>query len=448
MTRVLWPTRPVPAGLRARYLAEGWWTDETLGGARRSIAAGRARRHREHLVGHAAVARDVRGDPRRRAPARHRACRTPASNRGDVVAFQLPNWREAVVAFYGLAMGGLRPRADRAHLRTQGSPLHPRRERGARLHLGRPLRPRRLPRHRRRCRARRAAEPRAARRRRRPVSRRRARACAESDGTSSTRRHRLRRSSRRRCRCGRSRRRVRARVHVGDDERPQGRDAHATGRCSPSCRTSRVDHARRTEPDGIARHARDRHARRGARADGAGRRHPPHRPLGSGPRARRHARSRRRRGNGRVGVPRQHPRPSRISRPSTHGASGGSASAARRSRSRSGSGLPRTGSRSCGRTGRPSIRRSAGARSTIRPTSATAPTAGPCPGVEIRLVDDDGVDVAPGEAGEIWSRGPDLCVGYTDPALTASRVRRRRLVPHAATWASSTPTASSRSPTG
>ena len=42
----------------------------------------------------------------------------------------------------------------------------------------------------------------------------------------------------------------------------------------------------------------------------------------------------------------------------------------------------------------------------------------PMPGVEIRLVDGDGVDVAPGEAGEIWARGPDLCVGYTDPALS------------------------------
>ena len=40
-------------------------------------------------------------------------------------------------------------------------------------------------------------------------------------------------------------------------------------------------------------------------------------------------------------------------------------------------------------------------------------------GVEIRLVDGDGEPVAVGEPGEIWSRGPDLCLGYTDPALTA-----------------------------
>ncbi|MDT3439201.1 MULTISPECIES: AMP-binding protein [unclassified Pseudofrankia] len=43
----------------------------------------------------------------------------------------------------------------------------------------------------------------------------------------------------------------------------------------------------------------------------------------------------------------------------------------------------------------------------------------PMPGVEIRLLDDDGRPVPLGTAGEIWSRGPDCCVGYTDPELTA-----------------------------
>ena len=42
----------------------------------------------------------------------------------------------------------------------------------------------------------------------------------------------------------------------------------------------------------------------------------------------------------------------------------------------------------------------------------------PRPGVEVRLVDDDGRDVPQGEPGEIWSRGPDRFVGYSDPALT------------------------------
>jgi acyl-CoA synthetase len=41
-------------------------------------------------------------------------------------------------------------------------------------------------------------------------------------------------------------------------------------------------------------------------------------------------------------------------------------------------------------------------------------------GVDLRLVDVDGSDVAPGAPGEILSRGPDLFLGYTDPALTAA----------------------------
>src|SRR4029079_13569790 len=39
------------------------------------------------------------------------------------------------------------------------------------------------------------------------------------------------------------------------------------------------------------------------------------------------------------------------------------------------------------------------------------------PGVELRLVDLDGADVPAGGAGEILSRGPELCLGYTNPTL-------------------------------
>ncbi|HTZ10679.1 MAG TPA: AMP-binding protein [Acidimicrobiales bacterium] len=42
----------------------------------------------------------------------------------------------------------------------------------------------------------------------------------------------------------------------------------------------------------------------------------------------------------------------------------------------------------------------------------------PLEGVELRLLDEDGHEVGPGERGEILSRGPDCCIGYTDPALT------------------------------
>jgi acyl-CoA synthetase (AMP-forming)/AMP-acid ligase II len=44
----------------------------------------------------------------------------------------------------------------------------------------------------------------------------------------------------------------------------------------------------------------------------------------------------------------------------------------------------------------------------------------PLEGVEIRLLDDTGHEVPVGHPGEIWSRGPDCCMGYTDPALTSS----------------------------
>jgi acyl-CoA synthetase (AMP-forming)/AMP-acid ligase II len=44
----------------------------------------------------------------------------------------------------------------------------------------------------------------------------------------------------------------------------------------------------------------------------------------------------------------------------------------------------------------------------------------PLPGVAIRLVDEHGHDVEVGAPGEIWSRGPELFVGYTDAAATAA----------------------------
>jgi acyl-CoA synthetase len=48
----------------------------------------------------------------------------------------------------------------------------------------------------------------------------------------------------------------------------------------------------------------------------------------------------------------------------------------------------------------------------------------PLPGVEMRLVDEQGRAVGVGDPGEIVSRGPDCFFGYTDPARTAEALDR------------------------
>ena len=48
----------------------------------------------------------------------------------------------------------------------------------------------------------------------------------------------------------------------------------------------------------------------------------------------------------------------------------------------------------------------------------------PIPGVEVRVVSLDGIDVAPGEAGELWIRGPNVMAGYyREPAMTVATMR-------------------------
>jgi long-chain acyl-CoA synthetase len=45
------------------------------------------------------------------------------------------------------------------------------------------------------------------------------------------------------------------------------------------------------------------------------------------------------------------------------------------------------------------------------------------PGTEIRIVAEDGSDVAPGEVGELWAKGPTIMQGYwRQPELTAARI--------------------------
>ena len=46
----------------------------------------------------------------------------------------------------------------------------------------------------------------------------------------------------------------------------------------------------------------------------------------------------------------------------------------------------------------------------------------PLPGVEVRLVDEDGLDALDGDAGEIWVRGPNVFAGYWGDAEATARV--------------------------
>ena len=65
-----------------------------------------------------------------------------------------------------------------------------------------------------------------------------------------------------------------------------------------------------------------------------------------------------------------------------------------------------------------------------RRTAAPGSIGPPLPGVEVRLVDDDGNDVLAGDPGEILVRGANVFAGYwNDPEATA-RGARRRLAAH------------------
>jgi long-chain acyl-CoA synthetase len=46
----------------------------------------------------------------------------------------------------------------------------------------------------------------------------------------------------------------------------------------------------------------------------------------------------------------------------------------------------------------------------------------PLPGIEVRLVGDDGEDVVAGDPGEIWVRGPNVFAGYWDDPEATARV--------------------------
>ena len=105
MAQHSWSQRSVPAPLVARYEQEGWWTDATLGAKvaewLAAVPDATVNVHSRTNEWHGTYA-DIDDEARRLIA----LLRAEGIEPGAVVAFQLPNWREAVVSFVALAMGG------------------------------------------------------------------------------------------------------------------------------------------------------------------------------------------------------------------------------------------------------------------------------------------------------------------------------------------------------
>jgi acyl-CoA synthetase len=97
--------RTVPAGLAKRYEAEGWWTQDSIGDLlARGLKAAPAAEFRVHSATRpwSGTFADVEHLARRLAAGLHQRGVGP----GDVVAFQLPNWVEAAVVFWAASFLG------------------------------------------------------------------------------------------------------------------------------------------------------------------------------------------------------------------------------------------------------------------------------------------------------------------------------------------------------
>ncbi|MFI2557103.1 AMP-binding protein [Nocardia farcinica] len=97
--------RTVPPHLAERYAAEGWWTDETLGDLlSEGIAAAPATEFRVHSE--ARPWSGTFGEVERVARRLAEGLRRRGVGPGDVIAFQLPNWMEAAATFWASAFLG------------------------------------------------------------------------------------------------------------------------------------------------------------------------------------------------------------------------------------------------------------------------------------------------------------------------------------------------------
>ena len=102
---VNWGLRDISEDLRARYRSDGWWGDETLG---QHLHARLTANPDLAFVVHSAT-RPWRGTFAGMADLARRVAQGLASRGvgpGDVVSFQTPNWVEGAATFYGAAMLG------------------------------------------------------------------------------------------------------------------------------------------------------------------------------------------------------------------------------------------------------------------------------------------------------------------------------------------------------
>ena len=105
MTMAEWTPRRVPADLASRYRDQGWWTDKTL----RDVLVTALQRNGELGFRVWSDSRPWQGqvsDVAERAQAFAGALARRGIGPGDVIAFQLPNWAEAAVVFWGSILLG------------------------------------------------------------------------------------------------------------------------------------------------------------------------------------------------------------------------------------------------------------------------------------------------------------------------------------------------------
>ena len=105
MSAHAWELRTVPEELKSRYLTDGFWSDSSIG---EMVAHGLASKGAAAFVIHSKVRpwRGTMAEVHHAAKAFAATLRSRGVGPGDVVLFQLPNWVEAAITFWGAAYVG------------------------------------------------------------------------------------------------------------------------------------------------------------------------------------------------------------------------------------------------------------------------------------------------------------------------------------------------------